>query len=320
MAYTFDKANAQAPSTHHVQYFEIEGNRGIYKDGWYANTQPIGPPWKLTAQNTTDVMTGYKWELYDLTKDWTQHDDLAAANPDKLKEMQDLFMAEAAKYQVFPLDNTLATRLVTPRPTVTAGRTEFTYSGTLLGVPLGGAPKLLDTSYTITAEVDVPKAAEGVIATQGGRFSGWGFYLLKGRPVYVWNLLDLKRTRWEGPALSPGKHTLVFDFKYDGLGLATLAYNNISGLGRSATGVLKVDGKEVARKTMDKTLPLVLQWDETFDVGADTGTSVDEKYYEVPFKFTGTIDKLTIKVDPPKLSAEDERRLMESQRNNKSSE
>jgi arylsulfatase len=137
-------------------------------------------------------------------------------------------------------------------------------------------------------------------------------YLLKGKPVFVWNLLDLKRVRWEGPeALSPGKHTIAFDFKYDGLGLATLAFNNMSGIGRSGTGVLSVDGKEVARQTMERTIPLILQWDETFDIGEDTGTPVDDKDYKVPFKFTGKLDKLTIAIDRPKLTPEDEKRLVQ---------
>ena len=127
MAYTWDKANANAPSAHKTQYFEMFGNRGIYHDGWYANTRPISPPWILGATPPTDVINAYKWELYDLTKDWTQANDLAAANPAKLKEMQDLFLEEAAKYQVFPLDNSLATRMVTPRPSLAAGRNEFTY-------------------------------------------------------------------------------------------------------------------------------------------------------------------------------------------------
>jgi len=122
-----------------------------------------------------------------------------------------------------------------------------------------------------------PGGAEGMIHTNGGRFGGYGMYLLKGKPVFVWNLLDLKRVRWEDPeALSPGRHTIEFDFKYDGLGFATLAFNNMSGLGRSGTGVLKVDGKEVARQTMQRTIPLILQWDETFDIGEDTGTPVDD--------------------------------------------
>ncbi|MGC2202034.1 MAG: hypothetical protein WA633_18100 [Stellaceae bacterium] len=152
-----------------------------------------------------------------------------------------------------------------------------------------------------------------MIHTNGGRFGGYGMYLLKGKPVFLWNLLDVKRVRWEGPgALSPGKHTLEFDFKYDGLGFATLAFNNISGIGRSGTGVLKVDGNVVATQTMERTVPLILQWDETFDIGADTGTPVDDRDYQVPFKFTGKIDKLTISVEPPQLTPEDEKRLREA--------
>jgi arylsulfatase len=188
---------------------------------------------------------------------------------------------------------------------------------------MGDAPQLIAASYTITADIEVPAGGgEGVLATQGGRFGGWGFYLVKGKPVYTWNLLDLRRIRWEGTApLSPGKHTLAFEFKYDGLGFATLAFNNRSGLGQGGTGVLKVDGKAVATQTMEHTIPVILQWDESFDVGADTGTPVDDRDYQVPFKFTGKLSKLTLKVDRPKLTPADEKRLMEaSQRSNRASE
>ena len=130
---------------------------------------------------------------------------MAAAHPDKLRELQQLFWVEAAKYQVLPLDASVATRLVAPRPNLTAGRTEFTYSGELTGIPHGDAPSILDTSYTITAEIEIPQGgAEGMLLTEGGRFGGYGFYLLKGKPVFLWNLLDLERVRWEGPeALRP---------------------------------------------------------------------------------------------------------------------
>ena len=139
--------------------------------------------------------------------------------------------------------------------------------------------------------------------------------------MFTWNLVDLKRVRWEGPqALSPGKHTLEFDFKYDGLGFATLAFNNLSGIGQGGTGVLKVDGKAVATQRMARTVPLILQWDETFDVGADTGTPVDDNDYQVPFAFTGDLTKLTLTLEQPKLTPEDEQRLMAAQRNNKASE
>ncbi|MFO1036259.1 MAG: arylsulfatase [Geminicoccaceae bacterium] len=311
MAYTFKKANADAPSHRDTQYFEMLGNRGIYHDGWFANTVPINPPWNLAGVANSDVVNAYKWELYDVSKDWTQAHDLAASNPDKLREMQDLFMIQAAQHQVFPLDNSLATRLVTPRPSVTAGRNEFVYRGVLTGTPNGDAPNLLNANYTITAEIDVPKGGgDGMLVTHGGRFGGYGFYLLKGKPVYVWNLVDLKRVRWEGKdPLTPGKHTVEFDFSYDGLGIGTLAFNSVSGVGRGGEGVLKVDGKEVARQKTEHTIPFILQWDENFDVGADTLTGVDDQDYAPPFAFDGTIDKLTLKIDRPQLSAADIEKL-----------
>ena len=160
-----------------------------------------------------------------------------------------------------------------------------------------------------------------MILTSGGRFGGYGFYLLKGKPVFLWNLVDLKRIRWEGPeALAPGKHTVEFDFKYDGLGAGTLAFNILSGIGQGGTGVLKVDGNEVATQKMEHTIGLIMQWDETFDIGSDTGTSVDDQDYQVPFKFTGKLSKLTLKLDRPQLTPADEKRLMEAERNNKMSE
>jgi arylsulfatase len=225
--------------------------------------------------------------------------------------MQDLFWAEAQKYQVLPLDAATFTRLVQPRPGLAAGRNMFTYSGEMTGTPNGDAPGLLGASYNFKAEVEIPPGgAEGMIVTQGGRFAGYGFYLLKGKPVFTWNLFNLKRVKWQAPeALSPGKHTLEFDFKYDGLGPATLAFNNTSGLGRSGTGVLKVDGKAVAEQKMERTIPLTLQWDETFDVGADTDTGVDDRDYQVPFKFTGKLNKLTLRIDRPKLTPEDIKKL-----------
>jgi arylsulfatase len=139
--------------------------------------------------------------------------------------------------------------------------------------------------------------------------------------VFLWNLVDLKRVRWEGAdALAPGKHTLEFGFTYDGLGAGTLAFNSFSGIGRGGTGVLKVDGKEVARQTMERTLPFILQWDENFDVGADTGTPVDDADYQVPFRFAGSLDKLTLSIDRPQLSEADKQRLMAVEHDHKSSE
>ncbi len=313
MAYLFDADNADEPSTHRTQYFEMMGDHAIYHEGWIASTKVMRPPWIITGAVSQDP-ANFPWELYDLSKDWTQADDVAAKYPEKLKEMQEIFWQEAEKYQVLPLDATVATRLVTPRPSLTAGRTEFSWSGTFTGTPNGDAPSVLNTSYTITAEVEVPEGGgEGMIITQGGRFAGYGFYLLKGKPVFTWNLLDLERIRWEGAdALSPGKHTLEFDFSYDGLGMGTLAYNNMSGIGRSGTGVLKVDGKVVDTKKMAKTIPLILQWDENLDIGADTGTGVDDADYQTPFAFSGTLAKVTLSVDRPVLTPADKAKLQEA--------
>lgn len=323
LVYTFDKENRDSPTTHKTQYFEMFGDRAIYHDGWIASTTPLRAPWVMVGPTMQDPANGYKWELYDLRKDWTQYDDVADKYPEKLKELQDILWKELEKYQALPLDSSVASRLVAPRPNITEGRNEFVYTKPITGIPMGDAPSLLDKSYTITAEIDVPKGgAEGVIATQGGRFGGWGFYLLKGKPVFLWNLVDVQRVRWEAPeALSEGKHTVEFSFKYDGAGMGTLAFNNFSGIGQGGTGVLKIDGKEVATKKMPKTLPLILQWDETFDIGSDTGTPVDDNDYQIPFKLTAKLNKLTLKLEPHQLSEEEIKLLeREGQRNNRASE
>ena len=297
VAYTWDKANANGPTRHTTQYFEMLGNRAIYHDGWVAATTPATLPWELSTKTPPDVITGYNWELYNVNEDPTQFNDLAAKMPEKVKELQELFYSEAKKYNVLPLDNSTLARWNTPRPSLTAGRTEFSYSGELTGVPGSAAPSILNKSYTITAEVEIPKGgAEGMIVTEGGRFGGYGLFLSKGvadirrgKVVFLYNLLDLKRTMWEGPELKAGKHTIVFDFKSDG-----------PGLGKGGTGVLSVDGKEVARNSIKHTIPVTFPEDETFDVGQDTRTGVAlVKYrYDPPFKFTGKINKLTFKLEP----------------------
>ncbi len=295
MMYTWDKANANAPTRHTTQYFEMLGNRAIYDNGWVAATTPATRPWELSTATPPDVITGYNWELYNVNDDPTQFNDLAAKMPDKLNQMQDLFYSEAKKYSVLPLDNSTLARWNTPRPNLTAGRSEFTYSGALSGVPPSAAPSVLNKSYTITAEVEIPEGgADGMIVTEGGRFGGYGLFLSKGdfgvgrgKVVFLYNLLDLKRTMWEGPELEPGKHTIVFEFKSDG-----------PGLGKGGGGVLSVDGKQVATNSLDHTTPVTFPEDESFDVGQDTRTGVAmiEYRYDAPFKFTGKIDKLTFKL------------------------
>jgi arylsulfatase A-like enzyme len=321
MVYTFEKANANAPSTHHTQYFEMFGDHAIYHDGWIASTKVMRAPWdtgKLVKESPAD----YPWELYDLTKDWTQADNIVDKNQAKLKELQDLFWQEAEKYQVLPLDNSVVARLITPKPSLSAGRTVFTYSGQVTGTPNGDAPSILNSSYNFEAEIEVPDGGgNGMLVTQGGRFGGYGFYILKGKPIFLWNLVDLKRIRWEDPeALTSGKHTVEFEFKYDGLGMGTLAFGSPSGIGRGGTGVLKVDGKAVATQAMEQTLPFILQWDENFDVGADTGTPVDDQDYQVPFEFNGKLAKLTLTINRPQLTPADIEKLQAAQRNNKTSE
>jgi len=303
MAYTFDSANANAPSKRDTQYFEMFGNRALYHDGWIATTVPPQPPWLMGTVKMPDVLTGYKWELYNIADDFSENSDLGAKNPDKLKELQGLFMDEARKYQVLPLDNSILQRILAPRPSAVAGRTEFTYSGEVSGVPDGNAPSLLTRSFSITAEVEIPtNGAEGMLNTLGGRFGGYGLYLLKGKPVFTYNLLALEKFRWEGPqALTAGKHTILFDFKYDG-----------PGMGKGGTGVLSVDGKEVDSKTIPHTVPALFTIDESFDVGVDTRTGVDDKDYKPPFRFTGKLAKLTIKLGPSQMMASDQKTKAEA--------
>jgi arylsulfatase len=305
--YTFDAKNSKIASRHTTQYFEMMGQWALYKDGWMLSTQVNRAPWEAFGPANPDPLNNQVFQLYNLNTDFSQTDDIAAKNPDKVREMRAQFLAEAKKYQVFPMDASVAARIVAPRPNITAGRTEFVYTRPMVGLPQGDSPLLLNTSYTVTADIDVPQGgAEGMILTSGGRFGGYGFYLLNGKPVWLWNLVDLKRVKWEAQdALTPGRHMVEFEFKYDGLGPGTLAFNNFSGVGRSGTGTLKVDGKAVDTKTMEKTLPMILQWDESFDIGSDTLTGVNDDDYKPPFTLTAKLNKLTLRLDRPQLSPED---------------
>jgi arylsulfatase len=298
------------------------GQWALHDDGWLLSTKVNRAPWEAFGPANSDPLNNQVLELYNLSEDFNQTTDLAAKYPEKVKALKEKFIAEAQKYQVFPMDASVAARIVAPRPNITAGRTEFVYTRPMTGLPQGDSPLLLNTSYTVTADIEVPQGGgEGMILTSGGRFGGYGFYLLKGKPVWLWNLVDLERLKWEGPdALPPGRHTVEFEFNYDGLGAGTLLFNDFSGVGRPGVGTLKVDGKVVDTKPMPKTLPMILQWDEAFDVGSDTLTGVNDADYEPPFAFTGKLDKLTIKVDRPKLTPEDEKRLLQAMHEKKASE
>jgi arylsulfatase A-like enzyme len=294
MAYTWENANA--PGERRTQYFEMFGSRAIYHDGWIASAPPINAPWDLSLEKLpTDIMNGYKWQLYNLDEDWTQSNDLAAKMPDKLRDMEQLFTMEATKYNVFPLNNTRLKRFISEKPTYTPDRTYFEYTSRISNIMFaetGSAPSLLNRSYTITAEIEIPDGgAEGMLMTDGGRFAGYGFYLLKGKPVFTWDMLALERVKWMAKdALTPGKHTIEFDWKSDG-----------PGFGKGGSGTLKVDGTVADSHPMPKSLPIALMWGEGFAIGSDTGTPVDDKDYQIPFDFTGKIIKVTVKLGKKEL-------------------
>ncbi len=305
MVYSFD--DAKAPSRRKTQYFELLANRALVHDGWMASTTPKRLPWVTIG--FTPSPDDYEWELYHIAEDFSQAENLAAKNPKKLRELQDLWWAEAAKYNVLPLDSSFSER-VDPaiRPSLTAGRTTFTYRPGMIRIPEGATPDIKNKSYSITAEVVIPEGgANGVLATQGGRFGGWGLLVLDGKPVFVHALSNQERHKYKVAAkekLASGKHTIRFEFKYDG-----------GGIGKGGTGTLLVDGKKVAEDHIPATVAARFSLDETFDVGEDTGTPVIEDYADkMPFRFTGKLDKLTIDLKPEQLGLKDQDELKKAER------
>ena len=304
MAYTFDRPDA--PSTRHTQYFEVFGHRAIYHDGWVAcTTPPYGGTWEdQTKFVRVDVISGYKWELYHVADDFSEAINLVDEYPDKLRELQLLFYAEAAKYSVLPLDDSGTERIdPTNRPSLTRGHPEFTYFGTVARIPEGAAPDIKNKSFRITADVVLPKGNEqGMVVTQGGLSGGYALMFENGKPIFHYNMANVVHYNIAAKdSLTPGKHTVVFDFKYDG-----------GGIGKGGTGTISVDGKQVGQGRIDRTTPLRFSIDETFDVGEDTGTPVNLDY-DVPFKFTGQIEKVVINLGETKLSAVDQEKLQAMQ-------
>jgi arylsulfatase len=294
MAYSFD--DAKAPSKHRTQYFEMFANRAIYSDGWVAATTPPVAPWDLRGK-VPDV-DEYQWELYNVAEDFSQSVNLADKEPVRLRGLQDLFWVEAAKYNVIPLDNTRAERMdVSTRPSLTRGRSVFTYYAGQTRIPEGAAPDTKNRSFKIAADVVIPAAgAEGVIATHGGRFNGWGLYLLGGRPVFHYNLADVHRfTVAAKEKLSPGEHVLVVEFAYDG-----------GGIGKGASVKIAADDKLIAEGRVERSVAIRMSIDETLDIGEDTGTPVSEDY-QVPFRFTGAIDRVAVRLGDEKLTAQEQR-------------
>jgi arylsulfatase len=267
------------------------GNRAIYHDGWLAATTPLLAPWQdrgdpnLTERVTEDVIGGYKWELYNVVQDFSQAFNLANQYPDKLKELQLLFYAEAAKYNVLPLDDRKWERFdVSIRPSLTRGRAEFAYYGTVTRIPEGAAPDVKNKSFRITADVVLHGGDErGIVVTQGGLSAGYALLFRNGKPIFHYNRANVAHFSIEAKdALAAGKHTIAFEFNYDG-----------GGVGRGGIGKLIVDGNQVAEGRIEVTMPYRFSGDETFDVGEDTGTPVSEDY-DVPFKFTGKIEKVVV--------------------------
>jgi arylsulfatase len=251
-----------------------------------ACTTPHFAPWEDQSNAPqVDIISGYKWELYNVAEDFSEAVNVADKYPDKLRELQLLFYAEAAKYNVLPLDDSKVTRMdVALRPSLTRGRTEFTYYGSLTRIPEGAAPDVKNKSFRITANVLLPKGGEqGIVLTHGGLSAGYALMFRDGKPVFHYNLANVAHFNiGANDALAPGKHAVVFDFKYDG-----------GGIGKGGTGTLSVNGKQVASGRINATIPGRFSFDETFDVGEDTGTPVSEDY-DVPFKFTGKIEKVVV--------------------------
>ena len=296
MVYSFD--HAAAPSRRHTQYFEMFGNRALYSDGWVAATTPPTLPWIVTG--IAPPVEAYQWELYNVNDDFSESENLADKKPEKLRQMQELFWKEAAKYNVLPLDNSRAERLdVRIRPSLTSGRSVFTYYAGQTRIPEGAAPDLKNKSFRIAADVDIPAGgAEGVIVTQGGFFNGCALYLLGGKPVFHYNLAGVHRATIAGnEALAPGRHVVLVDFKYDG-----------GGIGKGAAVTISVDQKPVATGRVEHTIPFRVSADETLDIGEDTGTPVCDDY-KVPFRFTGDLKRVVIRLGDSTLSPEDKEQI-----------
>jgi hypothetical protein len=283
LLYTFSEAKAQ--DRHRTQYFEIFGNRAIYSDGWLAGTVHKAP-WESKPRATLE---NDLWELYDTRRDFSLANDLAGKNPEKLKEMQDLFMKEAVKYSVLPIDDRILERLnasLVGRPDLMAGRKSLTIYEGMTGMSENVFINTKNRSHTITAEVQIPKGgAKGVILAQAGRFGGWSLYLKAGKPMYTYNWLGLKRyTITAKQAVPAGKATIGFEFSYDG-----------GGLGKGGLGALFVNGKKVAQGRIEHTQAMIFSADEGADVGEDGETPVVEDYgITAPYKCNGKIDKVTI--------------------------
>ena len=283
-------------SRHKIQYFEIFGNRAIYADGWFAGTLHRAP-WEMKPRR---ALLDDKWELYDTRVDFSLANDLAAQNPAKLKELQDLFMKEAVKYRVLPIDDRVVERVnakLAGRPDLMGDRTSLTLYPGMFGMSENVFLNIKNRSLTINAEVEIPQGgANGVILAQGGRFGGWSLYMKGGKPVYTYNFIGLERYNVAATQAVPaGKATIRFEFAYDG-----------GGLGKGGLGTIYVNDKKVAEGRIERTQPIIFSADETADVGMDDATPVTEDYQSHNSGFTGKIVKITIEVKEMKTAEKEE--------------
>jgi arylsulfatase len=281
-AFVFDDAKAE--SKRRTQYFELFCNRGLYHDGWMASC-PSFVPWDPDRGNWD--LDEAPWELYNVTEDFSQANDLAAKYPEKLRQLQDLWWAEAAKYSVLPLDWRATIRLnseLMGRPSLIGHRTSMTYYSGTIGLPDAASPPMCNKSWTITADIDAPDGkAEGMIVTHGGLEGGYGLYLRDGKPVFVYNFLSVERSTFaaEKP-LAPGRTTLIVDFRYDG-----------GGMGKGGQITMSANGKKIAEGRLGRTIPIQFSLGEGLDIGMDVGSPIDFTY-KLPFAFTGEIEKVKI--------------------------
>jgi arylsulfatase len=283
LLYSIDQPTA--PTTHPTQYFEIAGNRGVYHDGWFAGTVHRAP-WE---QKPRRDLADDEWVLYHVAEDFSQSTNLAANNPAKLKELQALFLKEAAKYQVLPIDDRSIERMdpaVAGRPDLMGGRTTLTLYPGAVAMAENAFINIKNRSHSITASVDAARSADGVIIAQAGRFAGWSLYVKNGRPAYAYNWLgrEIYTVRSAEP-LPAGPATIGVDFAYDG-----------GGRGKGGTVTLTVNGRQVGTGRVANTIPNVFSPDEGVTVGVDDETAVTPDYPERNNRFTGRLDKVVIAV------------------------
>jgi hypothetical protein len=292
MRYAFD--DAQARDRRRTQYFEMCGNRGIYHEGWMAVTRH-GIPWEMIPEGgrrfSDDV-----WELYDIDNDSSQSRDLAAQHPDRLRMLQELFLIEAAKHQVFPLDPRVTERenpTLAGRIDLLGHRSSVTYRGGMRRFTEETTPNVKNRSHSITADVETSEdGTSGVILAQGGRFGGWSLYCVDGQVRYDYNYFKLEHfTVSAEKPLSPGRHEIRMEFHYDG-----------GGHGMGGNVLLVIDGEKHGEGRVERSIPYYFSFDETLGIGVDLGTPVTDDYPAVDNAFTGTVHTVTIDLDAPTLA------------------